>query len=266
MTIAIPLLIFLAVFFGVIVGVVLLFVIIFFSLKKKLNDTIGTSNMALIKDRISEGVRKGEIFDGDFEADQKSISGMTELLEPKIRNDFDDFQASELFNLNNKNLKAIFNALEERSIEHIDHDRSFDLIKANIYEQIQDMIGNDIEETYDNVRINKNSIKSYENKDGSAYIEVNTSLSYFYTTTNKKKRNYDKFRKETRYTTRYILVYDEERFDTNKVSYAVNCPNCGAPVPTKGDTTCKFCGSHVEGVDFKTINLKGWKLISYKEY
>ena len=258
--------IFLAVFLGVLVAVLITIFIIFITLKVKLEKTIGTSNLGMIKDTVTEGFRRGEIFDGDFEADQKSISGMTELLEPKIRNDFDDFHASELFNLNNKNLKAIFNALEERTIEHIEDDRSFDLIKANLYEQIQDMIGNDIEETYDSVRINKNTIKSYENKDGSAYIEVNTSLSYFYTTTNKKKRNYDKFRKETRYTTRYILVYDEERFDTNKVSYAVNCPNCGAPVPTKGDTTCKFCGSHVEGVDFKTINLKGWKLISYKGY
>ena len=258
--------IFLAVFFGVVVAVLIAILITFLVLKQKLNRAIGSSNLNMIKDRVSEGIRNGEIFDGDFEADQKSISGMTDLLEPKIRSDFDDFQSSELFNLNNKNLKAIFNALEERTIEHIEDDRSFDLIKANLYEQIQDMIGNDIEESYDNVRINKNTIKSYENKDGSAYIEVNTSLSYFYHTNNKKKRNYDKFRKETRYTTKYILVYDEKRFDSNKVTYAVNCPNCGAPVPTKGDTTCKFCGSHVEGVDFKTINLKGWKLISYKEY
>ena len=97
MAIAIPLLIFLAVFFGVMVGLILIVFIIYISLKKKLNDTIGASNLNMIKDRISEGVRKGEIFDGDFEADQKSISGMTELLEPKIKNDFDDFNSSELF-------------------------------------------------------------------------------------------------------------------------------------------------------------------------
>ena len=258
--------IFLAVFLGTIGAIVLVLFGLYLYLSNKLNDTIGRDNMNLIKDRIKQGIKDGELFNGEFEADQKSISGMTDLLEDKIQRDFDDFHASELFNLNNTNLKSIFNALENKSISEIDENPTFDLIKANIYEQIQDMIGRDVEVFYDDVIINKNAIKSYDNKDGRAYIEVNTSLSYFYKTNNKKEISYEKFRKQTRYTTKYIYVYDSDLFDGKSVTYAVNCPNCGAPVPTKGDTTCKFCGSHVGGVDFNTINLKGWKLVSYKEY
>ena len=128
------------------------------------------------------------------------------------------------------------------------------------------MISADMMVEYDDIKINRNTIKSYSNKDGSATIEVNASLSYVYKNNKARGKFKDGFRKETRYTTKYILVYDIRKFDGTSVTYAVNCKNCGAPVPTKGDTTCRFCGSHVEGVDFKTINLKGWKLISYKEY
>ena len=251
--------IFLIIFFGTIIGVMLIALFIFLYAKHALNKTIGKENLDLLTDQIKKGFKDGEFFDDDIET-EKCISGMTDLLEDRIKRDFDDFHASELFSLNNANLKSIFNALEEKTIAHIDENPTFDLIKANIYEEIQDMIGRDINVSYDNIKIHRNTIKSYTNQDGSATIEVNTSLSYMYIVNEKGRR------KQTRYTTKYVFVYDSDLFDGKSVTYAVNCPNCGAPVPTKGDTTCKFCGSHVGGVDFNTINLKGWKLVSYIEY
>ena len=256
---------FIAIFLGTIVAVFLIVLYIWFRISNAIKRSVGPVGYKMFKDRFKETLDKGEIWDGDFEADQKSISGMTEILEAKIRRDFDDFHASELFNLNNKCLRAIFNSLEERSISHLDNDCVYDLIKTNIYEQIQDMIGRDIEVSYDDIRINKNTLSSYSNKDGSATIEVNTSLSYFYKTNNKKEKSYDKFRKQTRFTTKFILVYDAEKFDGKSVTYAVNCPNCGAPTPSNGGE-CKYCGTYVEGVNLNTINLKSWRIISYKEY
>ncbi len=259
--------IFLAILLGTIVGVVLVIVILFLYFIHRLNFTIGYENMQLLKDRVKEGIKNGELYDDSVSlTTPKSISGMTDIYEPLIQKDFDDFHSSELFNLNNKNLKSIFNCLESKDISHITNDSTFDLIRGTIYEQIQDMVSTDTEVVYDDIKIHRNTIKSYSNKEGSAYIEVNTSLSYFYKNNKKRGKTKEGLRIETRYTTKYILVYDAKKFDGHSVTYAVNCKNCGAPVPTKGDTTCRFCGSHVEGVDFKTINLKGWKLVSYKEY
>ena len=257
----------LAIFLGSIVGTFLVTAILFFLFIHKLNNSIGKDNVKLLKDRLSEGIKNGELYDGDVSLmEPKNITGMTDIYQPLIESDFDDFNVSELFNLNNKNLKSIFNVLESRDISEINEDASFDLIKGNIYQEIQDMISADMMVEYDDIIINRNTIKSYSNKDGSATIEVNTSLSYMYKNNKARGKYKDGFRKETRYTTKYILVYDIRKFDGTSVTYAVNCKNCGAPVPTKGYNACRFCGSHVEGVDFKTINLKGWKLISYKEY
>jgi hypothetical protein len=257
----------LVIFLGSIVGVILIVSVLMIIIVHKLNNSLGKENVKLLKDRITEGIKNGELYDGDVSLlEQKNITGMTDVYKPLIEKDFDDFNVNELFNLNNKNLKSIFNALESKDISNITDDSSFDLIRGNIYQEIQDMISSDTEVMYDDIRINRNTIKSYVNKDGSATIEVNTSLSYFYKNNKLHGKLKNGSRKETRYITKYILVYDVRKFDGTSVTYAVNCKNCGAPVPTKGDTTCRFCGSYVEGVDFKTINLKGWKLISYKEY
>jgi endogenous inhibitor of DNA gyrase (YacG/DUF329 family) len=258
---------FLAILLGTILGIVLVILILFLYLVNKLNATIGKDNMKLLKDRLKEGFKDGGLsLDQEYFSTIKSITGMTDIYKPMIEKDFDDFHVSELFSLNNKNLTSIFNALESKDISNITDDSSFDLIRGNIYQEIQDMISTDTNVSYDDIKINRNTIKSYSNKNGSATIEVNTSLSYYFKTNKKGVKNFENIRKETRYTTKYILVYDAKKFNSNSVTYAVNCKNCGAPVPTKGDTTCRFCGSHVEGVDFNTINLKGWKLISYKEY
>ncbi|MCR4581638.1 MAG: zinc ribbon domain-containing protein [Bacilli bacterium] len=258
---------FLGIFLGTIVAVLIIAVVLYFIIVSKIKKVAGNEGFKQIKDRLKQGMHDGEVFDGSFEAEHRSISGMTDLLEVKVRRDFEDFHASELFNLNNKNLKAIFNTLEDKNISYLDNDSVYDLIKSSVYEQIVDMKNRNIEVAYDDVKINRNSIKSYTNKDGTATIEVNTSMSYFYRSNNKKEKQFDKYRKETRFVTKYILVYDASKLDEDQqFSISVNCPNCGAPVPVFGDTKCKYCDSLVKGVNINTINLKSWRLISYKEY
>lgn len=256
---------FLAIFLGTIVGIIVIVFYIYFRITNGIKKTVGNQNYEILKKRFKEGLENGELFGDNIGMEPKTIGGMTDMLEPKIRKDFDDFHSSELFNLNNKCLKAIFNALESKDISGLENDSVFDLIKQNIHEQIQDMATRNINVSYDDVRINRNTIKSYTNDKGSAIIEVNTSLSYFYKSNNSKEKSYEKFRKETRLTTKFIYVYDVEKFDGKSVTYAVNCPNCGAPVASKGGK-CKYCGTYVEGVDLDTINLKSWRLISYNEY
>ena len=161
----------LVIFLGSIVGVILIVSVLMIIIVHKLNNSLGKENVKLLKDRITEGIKNGELYDGDVSLlEQKNITGMTDVYKPLIEKDFDDFNINELFNLNNKNLKSIFNALESKDISNITDDSSFDLIRGNIYQEIQDMISSDTEVMYDDIRINRNTIKSYVNKDGSATI------------------------------------------------------------------------------------------------
>ena len=55
-------------------------------------------------------------------------------------------------------------------------------------------------------------------------------------------------------------VYDEAKFESSKKVLSINCPNCGAPVAGLDGGTCFYCGTYS-----KPINLKAWKMVSYKE-
>ena len=57
-----------------------------------------------------------------------------------------------------------------------------------------------------------------------------------------------------------MYIYDETKFDENQLSFSISCPNCGAPIRGLKTSNCEYCSSHIE-----KINLKVWKMTSYKE-
>lgn len=83
-----------------------------------------------------------------------------------------------------------------------------------------------------------------------------------YSTNDKKKTQYNDIKKQTRFTTKYIYVYDESKLkdDFYKMVF-LHCPNCGAPLKSiRGNVVCEYCGSYVD-----PVNLKEWKIVYYKD-
>lgn len=85
-------------------------------------------------------------------------------------------------------------------------------------------------------------------------------MEYYYKSNVKKDTNYEDVKKQTRYTCEFVYVYDEQKVGYDKEAFGVHCPNCGAPLRRLGAGNCDYCGVHVE-----PINLKAWKMASYKE-
>ena len=80
-----------------------------------------------------------------MKASQKSISGMTKLLEPIILEDFKSFNKEELYNRSEKNLRTIFGALENYSMDGFsDMSLLYDIVKK----QIEDMQNDNIKVEY----------------------------------------------------------------------------------------------------------------------
>ena len=67
-------------------------------------------------------------------------------------------------------------------------------------------------------------------------------------------------KKQTRYTCKFIYVFDENKFKKDALVLTIRCPNCGAPLKGLGKIKCTYCGSDVD-----PINLKAWKMASYSE-
>jgi MFS superfamily sulfate permease-like transporter len=242
---------FLAVFLGVIVAILLVVLFIIVKIKRTLNNSLGVSNLKLILNYIKEG--KYETEEEAYSKD-KSLGGMTNIYEPQIRADFKDFNLSLLYLNIESCLRDIFSALNKKNISVLD-DEKYILIRNNIVEEINDMKLNNIDVNYKDIEFKKHVIKSYIKKDGTATITTASLLSYYYTT-NRKKENYKDIKKGTIYICEFVYVYDESKFEKNKKTISINCPNCGAI----DGGTCVYCGTYA-----KPINLKAWKIVSYKE-
>lgn len=187
----------------------------------------------------------------------KSIGSQTQLLLPIIARDFPNFSSHELFNKVESSLRAIFNSLEEKQVSSKEE---LVLMRENLKEEIEDMISSNTSVKYDDIKFHKHGIRSYTNKDGAATIVVNTSLEYYYEKTKDGKvvKN-RKYKTQDRIVTKFIYVYDPDKYSKYQTLVGITCPNCGAPVKDLGNKKCRYCNSGLED-----INLKSWHIISYK--
>lgn len=248
-------------FIFIFVLILILFALItLFVIFSKVEKMVGRSNLHTIFNAMKNI--------GSLEATEysrkKDVSGMTKLVEPLILKDFSDFNKNLLYQKVESNLLKIFNALEEKSIKSIEKDTDLIMIYHNIEEKVKDLNSCNLSVKYDAIKFHNHALKRYYKNESMATIEVSSTLEYYYNEIgnenvklSKKNRN---IKKQTRYTTKFAYIYDESNFDTNRINFSINCPNCGAPINNIKDRTCLYCSSYVE-----PINLKVWKMIEYKE-
>lgn len=193
----------------------------------------------------------------------KNISGMTNVLLPVILKDFKDFNINQFYLLVEKSLRNIFLALEKKDINYL-NDKELNIIRQKIILQIEDLEENDISYKYDDVIFHKHAIKSYKRQKGMVILSISTSLEYYY---EERKANKiiksDEYKKQTRYTTEFAYIVDNELagFDLNVLG--LNCPNCGSPVTSLKEHNCAYCNA-VLNIQVGDL-LKCWKIIDYKE-
>lgn len=241
---------------GVFAGIILAIVVIIFIVYLKLKATVGSQNMKELKNAISNvsNLQKEEY------TREKNVKGMTKLLEPEIIRDFPEFNRDLIFSRCESNLRKIFNAIESQDTTAINNDEEFIYLREKINQQIEDMKSNNVTEKFDNIEFNRHAIMAYNKNNGKGTIKISTTLSYYYKTNRTDKKSYEDIKKQTRYTSEFVYVYNERRFTKNQVTFSVLCPNCGAPLRGLESKYCEYCGNHVE-----RINLKIWKMSSYKE-
>lgn len=241
---------------GGLIGFLLAIGIIILIIYFKIRSVVGKAQMKELGHAISNAKNlQMEAYSRD-----KHVVGMTSLLEPRIRHDFPEFNKDLLFSITEKNLRKIFNCIESKDISIVEDDQDMYYVIPHLEEQIEDMKSNKIEEKFDNIVFNKNAISAYSNDNGRATIKVSTSLSYYYYTNRKDKNVFSDVKKATRYTSEFVYVYDETKFESKQVAIMVHCKNCNAPIRNLGVSYCEYCMAPVE-----RINLKAWKMASYKE-
>ena len=242
------------IFLGAIVGIILIVAIIAFIVYKKITNF--TNSIGL-----PAGDLKSMIEQSEHEARYrpKSVSGMTSVTIPKIKNDFPNFSESELYTKLETSLNLIFNAL---STKQISDSSELVIIRNNLEEKINSLKNNFIDISISDVVFHKHVIKEYNKSNGALHIILQTSLEYYYEEkqNNEVKVKRTDWKKQTSYTTEFIYVYNTDEFETTRTTIGARCPNCGAPVKALGQKSCEYCASGLED-----LNLKSWFISSYKE-
>ena len=220
-------------FIGIILAVIVFIAIIYFKLKA----SVGPEHMGELKDAFKHAK---EIARDEYTR-VKSVAGMTSLLEPRILKDFPEFNKDLLFSINEKSLRKILNCIESKDISNVESDAELVYVEPQIREVIEDMNSNHIEEKFDNIEFNRSAISSYTKDNGKATIKVSTSLGYYYDSNRKDKKVYPDLKKQTRYVTEFVYVFDESKIQEKQLTTSIHCKNCGAPITNLGDSHCEYC-------------------------
>jgi rubrerythrin len=243
-------------FLGTILGILGALAIIIIIIYVKVSQSVGKENM---KELVSAMKNSSNIELQQYQ-EKKSISGMTSILEPAIIEDFPEFNKDLLYASVEECLREIFNALENKSIDGIKNNQKLSFMINTVEKIIEDYKSANINVEYNDIKFHDHAIKDYRKQDGKATVSISSTLEYYYKSNKKKEKVYEGVKKQTRYTTKFVYVYDETKFKDRQLEYSIFCPSCGAPIRGTKDTVCEYCGSAV-----KAINLKAWKMIYYKE-
>jgi len=245
-------------FLGACLGIIAGIGIIVFIIYVKVRGMVGPANMK----EIMKAARNARDYERQEYSREKNVSGMTKVLEPAILRDFEDFNKDFLFSKVEKNLLKIFNAMEEKTDEEIRKDNDLIYMYSTVRDKIQDLKNNNVNVKYDDVVFHRHAIKDYLKSAGKATVTLSSTLEYYYSDDSNKNKNkkFSDLKRQTRYTTQFVYVYDETKFKYNQMAHTISCPNCGAPLGKLGAGNCQYCGTYI-----KPINLKGWYMVSYSE-
>lgn len=247
----------LSVFIGILLALFVLVVIVYFTIRNLL-DKHGFRDQTLrsIYERSKlEAMRdKSRI---------KQVSGMTNVLLPNIKTFFKEFDEKEMYLLTEKSIRTILGAIESGREDSMKDD-DLSLISQKIILQIRDLNRNDIKYKYQDIKFHNHAIKDFQKDDAKASITISSSLEYYYEeikgTEIIKKEQY---KKQTRYQTSFIYIYDAVKAGYDIKAIGLNCPNCGGPINGFNQNVCKYCktGINISSLDFK----KCWKIIDISE-
>lgn len=192
---------FLFAFLGTILGIIVTIGIIVFFIYYKLAKSIGKANL---KDLINVAKNTSDIEAEEYSR-PKNISGMTNLLEPVILKDFPEFNKDLLFNITEENLRKILSSIQNKNTQELEKDDSLSFIKDTITKIIEDYKQSNINVEYKDIKFHRHAIKDYRKSAGKATITISSTLEYYYKSNKKDEKQFENLKKQTRYTTRFLL-------------------------------------------------------------
>lgn len=203
-----------------------------------------------------------ENMDREVEITPKSVSAATKLYLPQILRDFPEFHYDEMKNRAENVLTGFLSAIDEKNPARLTEGTTSEL-REKLRLKINALDNESAEEHFRNIKIHRTEIKTYRKLKGRCSIIFQSAVQYNYF-----KERYGEIvegaedrLKQSRYDVEMIYIQDRDLIENQADSgLAMNCPNCGAPLPKLGAKKCLYCDTPIE-----EFNIKIWHFSDVEE-
>lgn len=207
---------------------------------------------------LAEGARQLE---QEAASTPKSVSSVTRLYLPSIMKDFPEFHYDEMKTRAENLLTSYLNSIDAGDAALLT-EGTLELqeqLKMRIY-----ALKNQLkQEHFQEIKIHKMEIAQYRTAKGRCSIVLQAAVEYLHYVEKDGKVLSGKrdLTEQARYNVELLYIQDQETVENlGDAGLALNCPNCGAPLPGLGAKKCAYCDSPV--VEF---NLRTWNFSRVEE-
>lgn len=202
------------------------------------------TRMAFGSDTISGSFQNME---RELEVTAKSVSANTKLYLPQILRDFPEFHYDEMKNRAENILTGFLLGIDEKKPARMRESTTSEL-RQKLEMRIAALDNENAEEHFRDILIHRTEIRQYRRVKGRCSIIFQSALQCHHF---KKKggavtAGSESRLEQSRYNVEMIYIQDRDKIENQADSgLAMNCPNCGAPLPKLGAKKCLYCDTPI---------------------
>jgi len=203
-------------------------------------------------DSVAEGLRKQE---AEYASTPKSVSGATSLYLPQIMRDFPEFHAEEMKERAESVLLSYMQGVTEGNYKLLSEGTRE--LEEELKMKIRALQNEGCKERFERIKIHRTEIHKYRKEKGRCSIVYQSAVGcvHYVEKDGKVVRGKKEMLTQHRYNVEVCYIQDRDMIeDSTDTGYALNCPNCGAPLTSLGATTCPYCDSPVVAYNIHTWN------------
>ncbi len=206
-------------------------------------------------DSVAEGLRRQE---AEYASTPKSVSGATSLYLPQIMRDFPEFHSEEMKERAESVLLSFLQGITEENYKILSEGTRE--LEESLEMKIRALRSEGSHERFERIKIHRTEIHKYRKEKGRCSIVYQSAVGCVHYVENDGKviRGKKDMMTQHRYNVEVCYIQDRDVVEAaTDTGYALNCPNCGAPLTSLGATTCPYCDSPVVGYNIHTWQFTG---------
>ena len=209
-------------------------------IREKLRDT---SRMLFGTDSMIEGMKQRE---AEVEMTPKSVSSATNLY---MKSRAENVLTSYLQSITGQNPALLSEGTKE--------------LKEQLRLRLEMLQNQSQRESFENIHIHRTEIHQYRKQKGRQSIVLQSAVEYIHALKENGKLigGSEERKEQAKYNVELVYIQDQDMIENQEdAGLALNCPNCGAPLPGLGAKKCIYCDTPI--VEY---NLRIWNFSRVEE-